>query len=81
MIKLLRMKSYFAGRNPDAAGCPGAGRTAGNGPNRGLKGGFVGFTDGALGLVEVTNCGVVKFKHVLNSTVEPLYCKDLYVPR
>jgi len=65
-----------AGRNPDAAACPGAGRTVGCGPNLGLKAGFCG-GGGALGLVDVTNCGFVKFKQVLNSTVKPRYWEHL----
>jgi hypothetical protein len=69
-----------AGRNPDAGVCPGGGRIEGKGPIRGLNGGF-GAGGGAFGLVEVTNCGFVRFKQVLNSTVEPRYREQLSVRR
>ena len=66
-----------AGRKPAAAACPGDGLIAGWGPKRGLKGTWFLTGGGALGLVEVTNWGLVKLRHVLNSTVEPRYCEQL----
>lgn len=65
-----------AGRKPDAAAWPEAGLTDGWGPNRGLKAGL-GAGGGALGFVDVTNWGLVKFKHALNSTVDPRYWEHL----
>ena len=66
-----------AARKPEAACWPAAGWIAGRGPKRGLNGepGFccVGF----CGFVDATNCGVVRFRHDVNSTVEPRYCEQL----
>ena len=33
--------------------------------------------NGALGFVDAMNCGFVKFRHDVNSTVEPRYCEHL----
>lgn len=50
----------------------------GRGPNLGLNGdvGCWALTFFA-GLFEVINCGCVKFRQVVNSTVEPRYCEHL----
>lgn len=46
---------FAAGRNPDAASCPGAGRITGCGPNRGWNGTLLRTGGGTFGFVEVTN--------------------------
>jgi hypothetical protein len=65
--------NFGAGLNPDAASLPGGGRMAGYGPKRGLKGTSLRTGGGAFGFVDVTNCGFVRFKQLLNSTVDPRY--------
>ena len=64
-----------AGRNPDAADWPGAGRTTGRGPMRGLKG-ALGDGGGDVAFLLI-NCGLVRFKQLLNSTVHPRYGEHL----
>lgn len=76
--KAYPLVDWGAGRKPEAGCCPGLGWMAGVGPIRGLKGGLAG-GGGALGLTEVMNWAFVRFRHVLNSTVDPRYWEHLYL--
>lgn len=65
------------GRNPAAAGSPGAGWIAGYGPARGLKGTFRRGGGADFGCVEAMNWGLLRFRHELNCTVDPRYGEHL----
>lgn len=48
----------------------------GRGPIRGLNGTDGRCCVGLFGFVDVINCGLVRFRHDVNSTVAPRYCEQ-----